>query len=103
MIDKIKGNWTSISGLEECQLDVIKRQLRLSELIASAERSMAEAFLTEKEIGPKITDSKARARARSAVGGTKTRYQYEFETLAGLLGVINARISLLSQRELQAQ
>lgn len=99
MIEKIKDSWGSIPQLEKCSLDIIDRQLELSGLIATAENTMAEAFLTEKETGPKITDSKARARAKLTTGGTKTRYQYEFDTLTLLLGVVTSRISLLHQGE----
>lgn len=93
LLDELKDKWNNKEELMLYLLTVSARQLELAELIASEEASYSTAFVSEREESIKGTDALARARARSIVGTSKIRYEYEFEALTNLIEIVTLRIS----------
>lgn len=101
LLEELKNKWDNISELTLFLLTVSARQLELAELIADQEVALNNAFVNEKEDSFKATDAMAKARAKSLIGGNKTKYEYEFQALNNLMQTITLRISQLQalQRE----
>jgi len=95
MIELIRENWSNKEKLSELILLIIERQLELAGLIASEEASFNSTFISEREDMYKGTDTMARAKAKTLVGSSKTKYEYEFEALTNLISVVTLRISQL--------
>ena len=101
LLEQIKNNWTDMEALQLSLLDIATEQFRLSELIAVEDTNLNQAFITEREETYKGTDSIAKARAKALVGNNKTIYEYQFEALTNLIGIVTSRISQLREARLE--
>lgn len=96
-IEKIRSNWEDSKTLSDVLLDVALEECRLAREIAQLEATTNAAFISEKEESFKSTDAIARARAKSLVGSSQTRYEYEFTICSQLITLLTSRISQLDQ------
>ena len=92
MIERIQENWNNGPELEKIQLEIISKQLDLSEDIEVKLQNINSTFLLEKEDGYKMNDSVAKARAKAAHGTTEG-LQYRFDAYTNMLHVVTLRIS----------
>lgn len=93
MIEQIREHWNNPEDLHNDLLEMVEKQLTLASSIASQEQLYNSTFITEREDMFKGTDTMARAKAKSLVGPSKTQYEYEFNALNNLIGIVTLRIS----------
>lgn len=96
-IEPIKTNWNSREGLRDVLLDIVLEEETLAMQIAQSEANLNAAFVSEKEDSYKSTDAIARAKAKTLVGSSQTRYEHEFVVLGQLVVLLTSRISQLGQ------
>lgn len=100
MVKQIKENWNDSDKLSELLIDIVVEQGELAKAIATQEVTYDNQFVFEKEDGIKVTDSYARAKARTITGSGKTENEYMFRVMENLKEVVIFRISQLRELEL---
>lgn len=97
LVDDVRKSWSDKEELQNILLSIVETQFKLSDSIASAERSFSDAFIGEREGMYKGSDSLARQRAKQLVGTQQTQYEFDFQVYTNLIGIVTFRISQLSQ------
>ena len=95
--EQISNNWNDQSKLLSTLMEMVLEEQSLAIQIAQQEANLNAAFVSEKEDSYKSTDAIARARAKSLVGSSQTRYEHEFTILSQLIELVTLRISQLDQ------
>lgn len=95
--EKIRNSWGDGLALLEVLCELVEAEASLAVQIAQAEATLNSAFVAEKEDSYKSTDAMARAKAKSLVGSSQTRYEHEFIILGQLVQLLTSRISQLGR------
>ena len=97
LIEQAREYWNDKEKLQQHLLTITRKQLELADNIAQEEATLNSAFINEREVAFKGTDSMAKARAKMYVGTNKTKWEYQFEVLNNLINIVTLRVSQIDQ------
>lgn len=95
LIEKVKAQWNNAEELSLLLLEIVKEHQQTAQDLADAITSFAQAFVSEKEEGWKMTIAEAEHKAKALTGGRHEVLRAQLQSLVLLHQSASQRVNHL--------